>query len=316
MGNPISEESARQIILKRWGLDPKRMGDELHSACPRCMTGVDRFMIYLEDGGYFCRQCGLKGWLDDDQRRFHPDPDMLWNQEQHEEQERRHRKELVEVWRRGYAAGLWQGYYHALLENPQSLSWWKHKGVSEWAIQTYKLGYCVARRVGTDKGVVTVPAYTIPIRRPSDGEIVNVHYRLDVPPEMEKDIGKYRGETLPGDEYLPAAAFYSNRKVNGPALVVEGAIKAMVLYERLERKVQVVGLPSCLPSHFLIEELKSYDPVWIALDPGFTKQAERIAGFLGRGSIVELPYKPDDAFVLHDMTVEQFRDYCRQGRRA
>lgn len=312
---PVTLEYALTTAFRRWGLTPKRMGDELHGPCPKC-GGVDRFAIFLEDGGIWCRQCDLRGWLDDDQRRFRPDATMLARQKEREELERRHRIELVEMWARGHAVGYCQGYHDAMLHSAQALSWWKKKGVSEWAIQTYKLGYCPSRRIQAGDGYIEVPAYTIPIRRPSDGAIINVHYRLDLPPDLEKDIGKYRGETLPGDESLPAAAFYSNRKVSGPAIVVEGAIKAMVLFEKLERKVQVVGLPSNVPSHFLIEELKGFGPLWITLDPGCAKQAERISDILGKGMIVELPWKPDDAFTQHGMSVAEFREYCRNGRIA
>jgi len=38
----------------------RRLGQELHSACPFCQAGDDRFVIWPH-GTYWCRQCGRKG---------------------------------------------------------------------------------------------------------------------------------------------------------------------------------------------------------------------------------------------------------------
>lgn len=51
-------------LARELGLDPKKTsshgGGEFHSACPIC-GGRDRFMLWPEQGRYWCRQCGRKG---------------------------------------------------------------------------------------------------------------------------------------------------------------------------------------------------------------------------------------------------------------
>ena len=67
MGEELSIEHRMMQAEKRWGCVLKRKNArEAAGPCPLCsLADKDGFLVFC-DGGFWCRQCGAKGWVDDD----------------------------------------------------------------------------------------------------------------------------------------------------------------------------------------------------------------------------------------------------------
>lgn len=304
----VTDDYVINTAFKRWGLSPKRTGQEWHSPCPVC-GGRDRFMIF-SNGGYYCRQCEMTGWLDDDKRDWKPDPAIAqkWLEEQAARKAAQYARDRE--WQAGFKVGYIRGWHDAM--GGRERGWWNAQGISNFQIDHYGLGYNPSKKIRVGDGMIDAPAFTIPVRDPDDWEtIVNVQYRLENPPD---GAGKYRQE-----DGISAAAFYAEPSgISARAVLVEGAKKAMVVYDRLGGAVQVIGVPGCSPSARIIEQVaeKKFERVYIALDPGCAAQAERIAAGLQDARIMNLPEKPDDAFLSGAMNVDKFRAFAAQARRG
>jgi len=306
----VNDAIVSEIAYLRWGLSPKRRGREWHSPCPQC-GGEDRFIIFA-NGGFWCRHgdCGYRGWLDDDKQDWKPDPRLAqkWLEDKAIREAEQYAKDLA--WREGFKVGYIRGWHDAMSERERA--WWYQQGITSYQIDHYTLGYIPQKRIRVGDGFTEVAVYTIPIRDPDDWDtIVNIQYRIADP---LPGIGKYRQEAG-----ISAAAFFAEpRGINDSAIIVEGAKKAMVVYDRLDGAVQVVGLPGNTPGDRIITKIaeQKYKRIWIALDPGCLAKAENIARQIGGGWVVNLPDKPDDAILRGILTVERLREYARQARQA
>ena len=183
--------------------------------------------------------------------------------------------------------------------------WWASQGITQQQVDYYELGYLPHKEIETPDGKMVLPAYTIPIRDRENWEIVNIHYRLDNPPA---GVHKYRYE-----HGIPSREFYACPGQFDNLIVVEGAKKAMVVYDRMDGATQVVGLPGCSPSEDVMNRLKGAGNVWLVLDPGCEKQEQRFKSHVPQSRVVRLPGKPDD-LMMAGMTNTQFRSYLSQGR--
>lgn len=304
--NKVSDGQVREVAWSRWGIDLKRMGQEWHGACPQC-GGKDRFWINSA-GHYQCRQCTFTGWLDDG-KSLDPIELAKWLEEKKSQEARR----LIDIQNR--LRELRASEHSAYLRGRDDEASWIAKeyfnaqGINDYLIERYQLGYVPDHPVDVGDRIDRLPAYTIPIRHPMTGELVNYQFRLKDP--VPSGVGKYR--QISG---LPASAFYARPMpdgIKGDAVVVEGAKKSIVTYDRLGGKIQVVGLPGATPSRQLLEQLKPFSRIWLVLDPGCEEQADRIKFHLPQTSIVVAPGKIDDLF-LGGMTVQQFRNLCKRTR--
>lgn len=300
----VTDSAVKEICLRRWNVVAKRTGQYWTSPCPQC-GGTDRFRVY--PSGYFqCRplegHCGMTGWLDDD-RPFQPDPTFALRLAQDRAAEEAKRLQKSEDWKDGYRAGYYRGYHDAL--KIHNRRWWYGRGVTDYEIDYYGLGFLQDKRVETPEGkLVESPAYTIPCFDPRDWKVRNIHYRLVNPPPEVK--GKYRYEAG-----IPQWAFYAEPTLEGDAIVVEGAIKAMVVKRFLGGDLQVVGLPCCDPSVEVKKELQGFKRIWLALDPGCRTIATQMRKeYLPQARLVELLDKPDDLVLAgHDL-----KAYLKQAR--
>lgn len=311
--SPVSDSYLLDTCWRRWQLVPKKVShSEWAGPCPVC-GGKDRFRVFQHDGGYWCRKmegtCTMKGWLDDDkQRDFKPDPNWKANQIKREQEEKDHRSALVKLWQASYRVDYWKGWHANLTDKHRA--YFINRGIPDDFIDNYGLGYCAEKHI--EDGSI-LPAYTIPVRSPKDWQVVNIHFRL-----IGRDKDKYRGEHLK-DQTLPAAAFYCEKHgEHDKVIVVEGAFKAMVVYQTLGRRVQVVGLPSATPSEFIIQDIfENYRTRTIWLDPGAEAAVMRIATLMNfEARIVTTAWKPDDAILEHGNGYASAEAWIRQGVKA
>lgn len=313
----ITDEFVQATAWRRWGINMTKTGRQhWNSPCPQC-GGTDRF--YVTEHGYFqCNQCSYAGFLDDDQKNFKPDPLLLLKIAEQKKAEEERRRQRWEDWTNGFLAGAYWRDWHDKM-NEQNRAWWKSQGITDFQIDFYELGYLATKQIITKEGDLYLPAYTIPIRDLDNwAEIVNIHYRLADPPA---GIQKYRYE-----HGIPSREFYATPELHGKAVVVEGAKKSMVVFDRIDGLCQVIGLPGCTPSEDVMKRIaKDFDSVWLCLDPGCDQRKvrrdgktepspeERFKKAVPQTRIVRLPDKPDDLFIS-GMQKEQFREYLRQAR--
>lgn len=310
----FSDTQATALAFQRWGIRMVSNGKELHGPCPVCAGGKDRFVIWLQGGNYYCRKCLSKGFLAERSKNWKPDPLAQakmaeWMKRQVAEQAAK----LTE-WQSGYQAGYVQGWHDAMTD--QNREFWASQGIPEWALDFYGLGYCRERSFRDQEGGMhKAPAYVIPIHEPIDWNLVNVQYRVAGP--LADSIGKYRQEND-----IPAASFFADpkRQYTGDCIVLEGAKKAIVIYDLMGFSMQVVGWPSMTPAETLIEQLKQFERVFMCLDPEGPGQPPRervearVHRILGdRLRVMSLGMKPDDAVVQAGMNRRQFENVMRQA---
>ena len=200
--------------------------------------------------------------------------------------------------------------YHDGLTDEHGLSFWHGKGVPDWAIDYYQLGWCPDKVIWRDNFEYHTPTATIPVFAPG-WQLVNIRHRLINPPD-------------PGDKYrpdragIPAALYLADpdKLPEGECILVEGEIKTIVVACNLDNPhLSVCGLPGKTPRPDLLASLDRCDRIHILLDPDAVRQSYEIAKQLGkRARIVRMPCKPDDAFTMYDAAPRDFYAALRYGR--
>lgn len=285
---------------RRWGITYKRKSrKEAAGPCFRCQ-GTDRFIIF-ENGGYWCRQCDVRGWVDENENGEPLSPEILAEikRKQVEREEWERARHLAATER--MAACKDHLRYHRNMP-AEAFDYWLEQGITIESMGRYVLGYCPS--CPTDGR----PSYTIPV---VNGNILrNIRHRL---------IGS------DGDKYRPHMAglgvqLFNMDVLNTPgrrAIVVEGAKKAIILTQGGFPAVAVMG-----QNTFMREWLpffRRFSEVIVALDPDATESAYRLAAlFDGRGKVASFPTKPDDALVLYGagaVNIEAILEQARPVRR-
>jgi len=283
----------------RWGLEFKRKNrnEASASACPFCnLVDHDGFLIF-SDGGYWCRQCGKRGWLDEGSAEPLTREKLLELRIQAlERKQREHERRLSALEQMAKCTDHLR--YHESLTD-QALAYWLDEGMTEESIERYLLGYC--------QNCPTYPesaSYTIPVI--NGGKLENIRHRLKKPDG--------------GGKYRPHMAGLGNSLFNADLLegaqrivVTEGEKKSIIL---TQHGFPAVGI--CGKRAFKREWLERFAPlevVYVALDPDATESAKRLAGmFEGRGRVVDLPCKPDDMIVKYGASSDDMESFLRLSR--
>jgi len=271
----------------RWsGLEFRRKSAKEASApCPFCgLADHDGFLIF-EDGGYWCRQCDAKGWLDDDKPQR-----QLTKEELLERRMAEIERKQAELDRRTTALEQMHrctdhlAYHHYLEQHPDKMLYWLQEGITTESIKRYKLGYCESCPTYRAS-----PSYTIPfINR---GKLENIRHRLAFP----NGTGKYRPHMANlGNHLFNIDALDDTRE---RVLLLEGEKKVIVA---AQEGLPVVGI--CGKRAFKREWLAWFahvEDIVIALDPDATESAYKLAAmFEGkRARVAAFPYKVDDMIV-------------------
>lgn len=279
----------------------KTHSGEYSSACPVC-GGSKRFLFWTETGNYWCRECGLKGFVSDKSSPslFTPEQYESWKRAEELRKLREQRQQQQNI--DSVASTRAELRYHQQMTDR---SYWYEQGLTDATIDKYLLGYCPACPT-----YPTSPSWTIPIFH--HDKLYNIRHRLVRPDKG----GKYRPER-PG---LPAMIFNADVLDAGDWMVVlvEGEVKAMVLQQH---GFSTVGIPGA--SSFKDEWAKFFNietsTVYIALDPGAEEQAKRLAQtLLGNGikvRICSMPAKPDDMIVKYRATERDMFGFLILGKK-
>lgn len=298
----VTDEYVKSTMLRRFGITVKRTGRQhWNGPCPRC-GGKDR--LFVQKSGYIkCNQCAYTDWINSDMQLSKEDVYEIMRQaEINKRKEKAEMERTFKAWREGFIAGcFWRKWHDRMSQD--NVDWWLSRGITNKQIAYYELGYIPNKIVNTDDGLKEFPAYTIPVRDAKGWKICDMHYRLVLSPGEEQTVKKYRYQSG-----IPAVEFYATPKVHKTAIVVEGAIKDMVVYRFIAGKAQVVGLPSCNPKEDVIRRLSVFDDVILMLDPGCEQHAKHFKDIVPQTRICNLPGKPDD-LIQAGMTMKEFKSY-------
>jgi len=194
-----------------------------------------------------------------------------------------------------------------LQANERARHLWRKCGIIDEMQDYWRLGFCPAFTVGE----VETPTLTIPVF--GEGwELRTLRHRLLNPPK-------------PGDKYRPDRAGLGNHVFMadpdagwnaGRVLIVEGEIKAMVVYQTLDDPaIQVIGIPGKTIAQQVIAALGDGGrDVVICLDPDAQDESQSLARQVG-GRWVTLADKIDDGILSGDITKAGLRFLLGYARR-
>jgi hypothetical protein len=270
---------------------------EYHASCFACGGSPhpngewpDRLVLIADEHPRcFCRKCGLKAFPDQlgDSTYSRPSPEQVetWRREMEErEQDRKQSAERALAHLRD--TKLWERYADMCGDREQQ----------HWIARGIPSGFQVLWTLGFDhqRQSLTIPLFD------ASGNIANIKHRyLDPPPGR----GRYFYE-LPGQPQ-PMFRCTPEEPLTGNVTVVEGEIKAMVLFVTLDdSNERIVGLPGLNPSAGIVKELEQAEQITLILDPGADKRGPdgqpapgaKVVMDLGRGRCRVLipPAKIDD----------------------
>lgn len=279
---------------------------EYSSSCPNphCDADKDGFLFWPEKGNYWCRKCGIEGFVVDGQgtELFKVTPEMKarWEAEKRERERAEAAKQMSAIER--LQSSKAHERYHLSLNGKGSYIGNKW-GISSFGIDHFMVGYCDSCPVYPESSSITIPYFW-------RGEVINLRHRLVAPSD---NTGKYRPE-MAG---LPSAIFNADLlESEDEIILVEGEFKAIVLFERGYPAIAIPGA-----NNFKEKWLRLFSKVkktYVVLDPGVEDQARKVGVSLSKigveTKIVTLPEKPDDLFVKYGMTDRSFEKYLNMGR--
>lgn len=294
-----------------------RNGREWHGPCPFCQ-GEDRFRIHTDHPfpkwNWECRKCGKKGWADqlNESVRETLSPERLEAIREAEEARRQARLAEIEQTLDTFTTQeIWE-YLHKRMSD-ENYAWWRKQGIPKAWVDFWRFGYISEKKFMADNGLFVRAAYTMP-KFDLGWKPMNMDYRIVDPPP---GVGKYRPEYN-----LPAACFLSRpdkEQLDDEVFVVEGTKKAAVVaihHDTHADTPTVFGVPSCNSWAGVEERVKDCGRVWVIFDPDATLWAEKFAKVIGKAArLVELPVKPDDAFIKYGMTSTTWKETLKYARR-
>lgn len=319
-------------LAARWGnlLFQKYHGSNEWSAmCPQCgdmdhdpATGdPDRFRMWGPEGGKnargWCRSCGLFAWADEGEDYASPTPEAIEAASVERERLAAQELERTKAKLRAIDSSDFWRRYHDTMTPPQRQEW-HQRGVCDYLVDYYSLGFRTDYTLAWNGQEWVLPALTIP-HYAGDWHISNIQYRIQQPPA---GAGKYRQTAG-----LPAAMFRTEpeQDLKGAVLVVEGAIKSIILYQHLGSSplgfpLAIVGIPSKMPSIEMISQLAQAEPVYLLLDPDayVDGSVNRVATKLGRERVMiaKTPVKPDDLITFYGGEGDDIKRALQRARRA
>jgi predicted RNA-binding Zn-ribbon protein involved in translation (DUF1610 family) len=286
----------------------KRGAKEWSSACPNCggdpAMDTDRFRYWPDTGNYWCRQCGMSGFISDTSL-FTATPEMKakWEaqkaeQDRNERERRRTAIESIQAKRNDLV------YHRQLLDSPEFMQWVQATwGIGVELVEAFHIGWCRYCPTFPDSDSITIPFY-------DNGRLVNLRHRLI----RANDKGKYRPE-LAGLE----SSIFNVDVLSTPAemvILVEGELKTVYL-SQYYNTVGISGITQFKPEWG--KQFNSVQTVYVCFDPGADEAAHRTGQMLAKAGnevvIVDLPHKPDDFFHLFKGSQLSFNKFLRCGRR-
>jgi hypothetical protein len=301
MGQIASIEQRMCEAEQRWGIALRRKNSqEAAGPCPFCpLADEDGFLIWA-DGGYWCRRCGKRGWIDEGQPNAPSREQILemrvaaLERKQHENERR-----LAALERMAHCTDHLR-YHQRGLASPEAMAYWEGEGIRPVTVQLKLLGHC--ERCPTDRE--GRPSYTIPVI--NNNTLENIRHRL---------VG------VTSDKYRPHMPGLGIQLYNADALkdssdsivIVEGEKKAIVVEQAGFLVVGIVGKRAF--KREWLDAFARFRTIYVALDPDAKESARRLAAlFDGRGRIVDLPLKIDDMIARYGAGPDDIQAFLNVAR--
>lgn len=328
---------------------------EFVGPCPRC-GGHDRFHV-APDKGWFCRACtgdpASDRWHDViDYVMFRDGCDFaeavrklgggaqltpaertrLLAEQREREAERRQTEQQAQAEKRAAlnVGGDWRAYHDHMSEAGREL--WRRRGLSDLWQDYFMVGHQPGKRFASGENVFTSASLTIPY-------FVTVIHDQWIPRlECIGLVHRLLLDNAPGGKYRPHMAGLGkplfrcdlfDPGIHGDVFLVEGEIKAMVLYSWMQAyqletsdytlgRMTVVGHAGKGFKAESAAELAGAATITIIPDPDAEREAEVTANLLGRDRcyICSLPGKVDDMLTSGEMAIGDFIGYLKTTRRA
>ncbi len=308
----ILQLAARDVVLK------KVAANEYAGPCPIC-GGRDRFHVNTKIARWFCRQCQGERWQDAisyvmwrENRSFLEacqeltggDFKPLTVEQRTIRQQEMENRQATEFEAQQQALAMMdaeRGCADVYHRHMQDRTYWHKQGLTNQTIDDYNLGWCPNCPTFRQSASYTIPVYF-------KDRLLNIRHRLADPPEPND---KYR----PHKSGLPATIFNADMLTEAAPFVVlvEGEVKAMVLSQN---GFPAVGIPGCTSfKPRWVKWFEKIETVYVCLDPGAGEHGQRIAAFMPKQArIVDIPWKPDDYFVVYGGTVNCFASMLQQAK--
>lgn len=185
---------------------------------------------------------------------------------------------------------------------------WTARGLDEGLQEFFTLGACDNFSISPD---YKTPTLTIPIFG-EERNLLNIKHRLINP---QKPNDKYRPETSGLGAFPPLLAVPEMGYDAGLIIVVEGEIKAMVSWARLDvTDFQVIGVAG-KNSFMRVADRLAGKKVLVIPDPGGEKEALELARKV-QGRLLEVPTKIDDFLIETNMSSNNFFSLIKQARKV
>jgi DNA primase len=286
----------------RWHIHLKHhCHDEYVGPCPFCSGGEDRFHVWRDKGNYWCRQCGIKGFVDEDADDHERRLRILEARQREIERKQAELEARMTALEKMHACRDHLLYHRQMSD--EAILYWNQQGMLYETIERYLLGYC--QRCPTDYN--HRPSYTIPVI--SNGKLWNIRHRL-----VGADNGdKYRPH-LAG---LPNVLFNADylRSDNENILIVEGEKKSIVAAQAGFPNVGVMGKAGF--NKAWVSKFAPFKRVNVCYDPDAIEQAAEVAKLFGeRGRVVYMPHKFDDLMTIYGATMDDIQAMIDLGRRV
>ena len=304
---------------------------EFSSSCPSCFgaphsdgTWPDRCRLFTDaHPTLFCRRCGLVAYPDQfgDKNYARPSPEQIgiWRAEQikREEERKRSAERALQHLR---DERTWELYHETM--DAGARAYWCKRGIHEDMQDFWNLGWKDVHYFRSGETSASSPTATIPLFD-NQWQPLNIKHRIIVPPNKND---RYRYE-LAGQSH-PLFLCDPGRPIGDDVIVVEGEIKAMVMFETLDdAKISMVGLPGLSPDDEIVKQLAVCERVLLVLDPGsdvpveqngkkLISPAERLVERIGRKNcrlLIPTGGKIDDIILAANMGKGDVRAMLRQA---
>lgn len=301
MGDITSIEYRITQAYTRWGVSLRRKNvKEACGPCPFCLLADEDGFLVFADGGYWCRQCDSKGWLDNDKTRPLTEQEKLALRVARIEQEQREQAGRISRLEEMARCTDHLRYHESL--TPEAREYWWGEGITDNSIERYLLGYCDRCPTYHQSG-----SYTIPVV--NGGQLQNIRHRLANP----DGNGKYRPHRAGLGQQLFNADLLDEEPPQ--VVVVEGEKKAIVLCQAGFPAVGISGKRAFRREW--VDRFGGVKAVYIALDPDAQDAACRLGALFGeRGRVCRFPVKPDDMIVQYGAGAEDIEAILRLARPA
>jgi len=302
MGEYLSIEHRMLQAEKRWGhVFERKNQNEASGACPFCPLADDDGFLIFSNGGYWCRQCGVKGWINEEDAKPPTAQELLemriakLERQQAEQELRIHHLEEMHRCKDHLI-------YHDNLTDEAREYWWR-EGITDESIERYLLGWCPSCPMCRESASYTIPIFD------RQHQLVNIRHRLEKP-----NGGKYRPHRANLGIQLFNAGLLDERRDR--IIIAEGEKKGIILTQSGFPTVAITGKRA-----FLREWLDLFKGIEIvvALDPDAQKSAHKLGQLLAEHGarevrIAQFTEKPDDMIVKRGASSNDIEQYLRWAR--